>query len=190
MPRTPSANRTPGAHESRNTLVSCGIYIGMGATASVAGEPAGVSTFEELYRAKRGDATRLAWLLTHDAAIAEDVAQDAFLGLYRVFDEVANPAGYLRRSVVNGVYERVRKREREHRREAIVLAAQPTALDGPSGGVLDAIAGLSLDQRTAVVLRYWAGLRDHEIAEAMNVPPGTARSHLSRALSQLRRELQ
>jgi DNA-directed RNA polymerase specialized sigma24 family protein len=162
----------------------------MGATASVAGEPAGASTFEELYRAKRGEATRLAWLLTHDAAMAEDVAQDAFLGLYRVFDEVANPAVYLRRSVVNGVYERARKLGRERRREAIVIAAQPTALDGPTGGVLDAIAGLSLDQRTAVVLRYWCGLRDHEIAGAMNVRPGTARSHLSRALSQLRRELQ
>jgi DNA-directed RNA polymerase specialized sigma24 family protein len=162
----------------------------MGATASVADDPAGASTFEELYRAQRGEATRLGWLLTHDAAIAEDVAHDAFLRLYRVFHEVANPAVYLRRIVVNGVYERVRRLERERRREAIVIAAQPTALDGPTGGVLDAIARLSLDQRTAVVLRYWGGLRDHEIAKAMNVRPGTARSHLSRALSQLRRELQ
>ena len=46
------------------------------------------------------------------------------------------------------------------------LAAQPAALNGPTGGVLDAIGALSLDQRTAVVLRYWGGLRDHEIAEA------------------------
>ena len=168
---------------------SCGIYRGVGSTASVAGEPAGASTFEELYRAKRAEATRLAWLLTHDAAIAEDVAQDAFLRLYPMFDEVANPAAYLRRSVVNGVYERVRKRERERRREGLVTAAQPAALDGPTGGVLDAIAELSLDQRTAVVLRYWGGLRDQEIAETMNIRPGTARSHLSRALSQLRREL-
>jgi|tagenome__1003787_1003787.scaffolds.fasta_scaffold19276423_1 DNA-directed RNA polymerase specialized sigma24 family protein len=157
---------------------------------SVGGEPAGASTFEELYRTSRADATRLAWLLTHDAVIAEDVAHDAFLGLYRVFDQVANPAAYLRRSVVNGVYEQVRRRGRERRREAIVIAAQPTALDGPTGGVLDAIAALSLDQRTAVVLRYWGGLRDHEIAEAMGIRPGTARSHLSRALSRLRRELQ
>jgi RNA polymerase sigma factor (sigma-70 family) len=162
----------------------------VGATASVDGEPARASTFEELYRTKRAEATRLAWLLTHDAAIAEDVAQDAFLGLYPVFDEVANPAAYLRRSVVNGVYERVRKRGRERRREAIVVAAQPTASAEPTEGVLDAIAALSLDQRTAVVLRYWGGLRDHEIAVAMNIRPGTVRSHLSRALSRLRRELQ
>jgi DNA-directed RNA polymerase specialized sigma24 family protein len=162
----------------------------MEATIPVDGEPAGAKTFEELYRSKRTDATRLARLLTHDAAIAEDVAQDAFLGLYRVFDEVANPVAYLRRSVVNGVYERVRKRGRERRREAIAIAAQPTALDGPTGGVLDAIAGLSLDQRTAVVLGYWGGMHDNEIAEVMDIRPGTARSHLSRALNRLRGELQ
>ena len=72
-------------------------------------ESAAASTFEDFYRTKRAEATRLAWLLTHDAAIAEDVAQDAFLGLYRVFGEVTNPAAYLRRSVVNGVYERIRR---------------------------------------------------------------------------------
>jgi DNA-directed RNA polymerase specialized sigma24 family protein len=92
--------------------------------------------------------------------------------------------------VINGVYERVRRRSRERRREGLVIATQPTAVEGPTGGVLDAIAELSLDRRTAVVLRYWCGLSDHEIAEAMNIRPGTARSHLSRALSQLRRELQ
>ena len=74
--------------------------------------------------------------------------------------------------------------------EAIVIAARPTTLDGPTGGVLDAVASLSLDQRTTVVLKYWGGLHDHEIAEAMGIPPGTARSHLSRALSRLRMELQ
>jgi DNA-directed RNA polymerase specialized sigma24 family protein len=154
------------------------------------GESAAASTFEDFYRTKRAEATRLAWLLTHDSAIAEDVAQDAFLGLYRVFGEVTNPAAYLRRSVVNGVYERIRRRGRERRREAIVIAARPTTLDGPTGGVLDAVASLSLDQRTTVVLKYWGGLHDHEIAEAMGIPPGTARSHLSRALSRLRLELQ
>ena len=75
---------------------------------SVSGESAGASTFEELYRTSRADATRLAWLLTHDAAIAEDIAHDAYLGLYRVFDQVANPAAYLRRSVINGVYEQAK----------------------------------------------------------------------------------
>ena len=101
-----------------------------------------------------------------------------------------HPAAYLRRSVINGVYERTRKRQREQRRNGLVIAGELTTVDGPTGGVLDAVAGLPLNQRTAVVLRYWAGLRDREIADAMGIRPGTARSLLSRATNQLRKDLQ
>jgi RNA polymerase sigma factor (sigma-70 family) len=148
------------------------------------------NSFEALYQVHRHQAVRLAWLLSHDAALAEDVAQDAFVALYRALDRVDNPAAYLRRSVVNGVYERSRRREREQRRNRLVVAGQQVVSEGPSGGVLDAIAALPIDQRTCIVLRYWADLRDHEIADAMGIRPGTARSHLSRATSRLRKELQ
>jgi RNA polymerase sigma factor (sigma-70 family) len=148
------------------------------------------SSFEALYQAHRVEAVRLAWLLSHDAALAEDVAQDAFVALYRALDRIDNPAAYLRRSVVNGVYERSRRRDREQRRNGLVVAAQQVVYEGPSGGIIDAIATLPIDQRTCIVLRYWADLRDHEIADAMGIRPGTARSHLSRATSRLRKELQ
>jgi DNA-directed RNA polymerase specialized sigma24 family protein len=150
----------------------------------------GVSAFDAFYRERRGEAIKLAWLLTHDAATAEDVAHDAFTAVYAVFETLDNPGGYLRRCVLNGVYERSRTRQREQRRNGLVIAGEAPAFDGPTGGVLDAVAHLPLDQRTAVVLRYWAGLRDHEIADAMGIRPGTARSHLSRATARLRRELQ
>jgi RNA polymerase sigma factor (sigma-70 family) len=70
-----------------------------------------------------------------------------------------------------------------------MVAGKSRTVDGPTGGLVDAIAKLPIDQRTAVVLRYWGGLRDGEIAEAMNIRPGTARSHLSRATTRLRKEL-
>jgi RNA polymerase sigma factor (sigma-70 family) len=70
-----------------------------------------------------------------------------------------------------------------------VTPGVPTAIEGPTGGVIDVVAGLPVNQRTAVVLRYWAGLTDREIAEAMAVRPGTVRSLLARATSQLRKEL-
>ncbi len=149
----------------------------------------GVSAFETFYRERREEAVRLAWLLTHDAAAAEDVAHDAFTATYAVFDSVDAPAAYLRRCVLNGVYERTRRREREQRRNGLVIAGERPSTDGPTGGVLDAVAHLSIEQRTAVVLRYWAGLRDHEIAEAMGIRPGTARSLLSRATARLRKDL-
>jgi RNA polymerase sigma factor (sigma-70 family) len=70
-----------------------------------------------------------------------------------------------------------------------MIAGDALVVAGPTGGVADVISKLPIDQRTAVVLRYWGGLRDHEIADAMGVRPGTARSHLSRATIRLRKEL-
>jgi DNA-directed RNA polymerase specialized sigma24 family protein len=145
--------------------------------------------FEDAYREHRHDIVQLAWLLTHDRAGAEDLAHDAFASLLDAFDRVESPGAYLRRSVVNGVYQRSRSRQREQRRNGLMIAGDAPATTGPTGGVADVIAKLPVDQRTAVVLRYWGGLRDHEIADAMGVRPGTARSHLSRATARLRKEL-
>lgn len=165
-----------------------GIYVGVRVFTSVEGEQA-VPVFEDLYRTHRERVVQLAWLLTHDAAAAEDVAHDAFAALFRVFNEVQNPAAYLRRSVINGVYERSRHRARESRRNRLVISGEAQSTCGPTGGIADVIAKLQIDQRTAVVLRYWGGLLDREIADAMGTRPSTARSHLRRATNQLRKEL-
>lgn len=145
--------------------------------------------FDAVYREHRTAAVQLAWLLTHDPVAAEDVAHDAFVALYRAFDRVDEPAAYLRRCVVHAAYERTRRRTREQRRHELVVAGEPTAVDGPTGGLADVVATLPFDQRVAVVLRYWGGLQHDEIAAAMGVRPGTARSHLSRATARLRKEL-
>jgi DNA-directed RNA polymerase specialized sigma24 family protein len=147
------------------------------------------SEFEALYRTQRDSVVQLAWLLTNDRWAAEDVAQDAFVALFHVFASTEKPEAYLRRCVVNGVYQRTRRRQRERRRNGLVIAGQASSTDGPTGGVIDLVATLPIDQRTAVVLRYWGGLRDSEIGEAMDIRASTARSHLSRASARLRKEL-
>jgi DNA-directed RNA polymerase specialized sigma24 family protein len=152
-------------------------------------EERSAEAFEDAYREHRREIVQLAWLLTHDRAAAEDLAHDAFVSLFGAFDRVESPGAYLRRSVVNGVYQRSRSRQREHRRNGLMIAGDARDLAGPTGGVADVIVKLPIDQRTAVVLRYWGGLRDHEIADAMGIRPGTARSHLSRATTRLRKEL-
>jgi DNA-directed RNA polymerase specialized sigma24 family protein len=146
-------------------------------------------TFEAFYRRERRSAVQLAWLLTHDRGSSEDLAQEAFAAVYRRFAMLDRPAAYLRTTVVNAVYQRARRAGREQQRLRLVTTGVPTSIEGPSGGVVDAVAALPLTQRTAVVLRYWAGLTDREIAEAMGVRPGTARSLLTRATSRLRKEL-
>lgn len=143
--------------------------------------------FSRFFEAERSGAIRLAWLLTHDKAAAEDIAHDAFTAVFKRFDRLENPAAYLRRAVVNGVYERSRRREREQRRLTLVSATIPISVDGPSGGLIDAIASLPLKQRTVVVLRYWNDLDDQEIAQIMEVRSGTVRSLRSRATAQLRK---
>lgn len=148
-----------------------------------------VDAFEEFYRAERQSAVRLAWLLTREPTAAEDVAHDAFAAVHTRFGSLDNPSAYLRRCIVNGVRERARRRERELRRNQLVVSGVATAAEGPTSGAIDAIAKLPMNQRTAVVLRYWAQMRDREIAEVMDVRVGTVRSTLSRATAQLRKEL-
>ena len=149
-----------------------------------------MESFTRFFETERSGAIRLAWLLTHDAALAEDVVQDAFTALFSRFDRVEHPSAYLRRSVVNGVYERSRRTARERRRLMLVAASEPPSIDGPSGGLVDAIARLPLNQRTAIVLRYWGDLDDRTIADAMGMRPGTVRSLLSRATAQLRKDVE
>jgi DNA-directed RNA polymerase specialized sigma24 family protein len=146
--------------------------------------------FANFYSAEQPGAMRLAWLLTHDTDVCEDLVQDAFTAVYRRFDELDRPAAYLRTTLVNGVRQRARSATREAGRLRIVHAGSSVTIDGPTGGVVDAVARLALPQRTAVVLRYWAGLPDDEIATILKVRPSTVRSLLHRGTAQLRKEIE
>lgn len=148
-----------------------------------------MESFTRFFEVERARAVGLAWLLTHDATLAEDVVQDAFTAVFNRFDQIEQPAAYLRRAVVNGVYERSRKTARERRRLMLVANSAPMSVDGPSGGLVDAIACLPLNQRTAIVLRYWGDLDDQAIGHAMGLRPGSVRSLLSRGTAQLRKEI-
>jgi DNA-directed RNA polymerase specialized sigma24 family protein len=145
--------------------------------------------FGRFYDEHRAWAIRLIWLLTHDATDAEDAVQDAFTRVFARFEQLERPAAYLRTVLVRRVYERSRAKRREDLRLTLVHAGTVTSIDGPTGGLVDAIAHLTLQQRTAVVLRYWGGLDDADIASTMGIRGGTVRSLLSRATSQLRKEI-
>jgi DNA-directed RNA polymerase specialized sigma24 family protein len=145
--------------------------------------------FAAFYADNRVAATRLVWLLTHDRGLCEDIVQEAFTAVYPRFDTVLQPTAYLRRTIVNLVAERGRRSGREQRRIKLVHAGLSLQTEGPTGGMLDAIGLLPINQRTAIVLRYWADLDHNQIAEAMDVRPGTVRSLLSRATDRLRKDI-
>lgn len=145
--------------------------------------------FAAFYSGSSQEAFELAWLLTRNRSVCEDVVHDAYAALFARFDSVERPTAYLRRSIVNGVYLRTRRMRRERARVELVAVTVPTSTEGPTGGLQDAVAALKVKQRTAIVLRYWAGLSDVEIAQVMGVRRGTARSILSRALAELRKDV-
>jgi RNA polymerase sigma factor (sigma-70 family) len=145
--------------------------------------------FTAFYREAYPGAVRLAWLLTHDHAASEDVVQDAFVRLRGRLETIEHRTAYLRTAIVNGCRDRARSAGRADagwRRLRVVTEVSST--DKPSE-LLDAVGHLPYKQRAVLVLRYWADLREEEIAEIVGVRPATVRSITSRALDRLRKEL-
>ncbi len=143
--------------------------------------------FGDFYRAEWAGAVRLASLLVQRVA-AEDLVQDAFAAVYPKFATLDNPAAYLRVAIVNGCRQ-------SHRRRAVEVDRMPRlmlAADTPPelGELADVVTALPYRQRAVLVLRYWVGLSEHEIADALGCRPGTVKSLSSRALERLSTEVE
>ena len=150
-----------------------------------------------LYQAHALGLVRLAVLMVGDQPTAEDVVQEAFLGLYRRWPTLKDPEralAYARSSVLNGCRMALRAR---FRRDKISLAvpddiesAEATALLGEaSREVIAALRRLPARQREAVVLRYYLDMTENQAAQAMRVSRGTVKSATSRGLAALARLL-
>ena len=135
---------------------------------------------------------RLAYLVCHDAAAAEDLAQEAFLSAVRAldrFDRRRPFAPWLTRIVVNRAIDwtRARTLRREALGDAPVTAVDPaTALDDD---VLAALRRLPGDQRAVIVLRHLLGYTPREIGRMLDLPTGTVNSRMRRGLDALEEEL-
>jgi len=149
-----------------------------------------------LYRAHALSLARLAFLMLGDQAEAQDVVQDAFLGLYRRWGTLASTdaaPGYLRASVLNGCRTALRRRSRpavypsgpEHLESAETLAIQTEE----QRAVLAAVRRLPARQREALILRYYLDMTEDQAAAAMRVSRGTVKSATSRAVAAVGRML-
>jgi len=154
----------------------------------------------ELYREHAEPALRLAYLLTGDRGLAEDLVQEAFVRVAGRFVHLRDPdafGAYLRRAVVNLANSHFRRRRVER---AYLTRAQADAAvrsgGGPAGPPVEdrdelwkALERLPQRQRTAIVLRYYEDLSESRIAELLQCRPGTVKSLLSRGLEAMRAEI-
>ena len=147
------------------------------------------SLFEHEYPALR----RLAFLLLGDSAAAEEVVMDVFarvLSRWTMFRDVEGPVPYLRRAVVNQCRSRGRRLAVERRfalKERLRDERDASSLDdrGEALDVWRAVRSLPDVQRACIVLRYVEDLSLAQIAEVLDIPLGTVKSHLTRARARL-----
>jgi RNA polymerase sigma-70 factor, ECF subfamily len=147
-----------------------------------------------LYRAHWPRSHRAAYLVVHDAAASEDIAQEAFLAAVRGLDRFdrRRPFGpWLHRIVINRAIDWTRRRSL--RGEVQTDEANP----GRGGGVADTpqrdlgedvaevLRALPGEQRALIVLRYLLEYTPGEIAEMLELPRGTVNSRLRRGLDRL-----
>ena len=138
-------------------------------------------------------AHRAAYLITHDAQAAEDIAQESFLAAIRALDRFdrRRPFGpWLHRIVVNRAIDWARARRLRSEVELTDVVAAPEHRATSVGDeTLAALARLQPEHRAVVVMRYLLEFTPGEIARELGLPRGTVNSRLRRGLDALAEEL-
>jgi RNA polymerase sigma-70 factor (sigma-E family) len=153
-------------------------------------------SFAAFVAQRQGPLLRFAMVLTGDARLAEDIVADVFGRVYQKWARIGamdDVNAYVRRMIVNEYTSWWRKRRRmlphadlddydwQSPDHAVHHAEHET--------MVDRLARLPRRQRAAVVLRFYEGMSDDDIATVLGCGPSTVRSHISRGLAALRLEL-
>lgn len=153
--------------------------------------------FEEFVATRLPAALRFAGVLTADRALAEDVVQEVLIRASKHWDRIGQldrPEQYVRKMIVN---EYLSWRRRSWRLVPGGSAAEVDDRVTPDhagqhaerDSLLAELGKLPRRQRAVLVLRYYEGLSDPQIADALGCTPGTVRGYASRALAALRVDL-
>ena len=151
--------------------------------------------FTAYVQERRASLYATAYHLTGDRFEAEDLLQSALFSTYRAWDRISDKAavgGYLRRTMTNLHISAWRRRKlNEYPTEELPETAGDT--DAMRGTELravlwQALARLPELQRTMLVLRYYEGRTDPEIAEILDISVGTVKSSIWRSLRRLRED--
>lgn len=160
--------------------------------------PGNDARLEELYDLHAPGATRLAFLMTGDKQLAEDLTQEAFIKLAGRWQDLRNPdafQAYLRRTIVNlctSYFRRLRLERAYVEREQQRVARTQTTMPDVEGRdeILRGLRKLPPRQRAAIVLRYYGDLSEQQTAEALGVSVGAVKSLVSRGMDRLREHIE
>jgi RNA polymerase sigma-70 factor (sigma-E family) len=157
------------------------------------------TTMATLFREHHAELVRLAVFMVGDLSTAEDVVQDVYASLHKRWSQIAAPDAvlpYVRAAVLNGCRSVLRRRViarrvgAAHRDEPPEKSAESEAiLSEDRREVLAALGRLSHRRREVLVLRYYLGLSEAEIAAVLGISPGTVKSTAARGLAALARDL-
>ncbi|MFI5523008.1 SigE family RNA polymerase sigma factor [Streptomyces platensis] len=153
------------------------------------------AAFTAYVQERRASLYATAYHLTGDRYEAEDLLQSALFSTYRAWDRISDKAalgGYLRRTMTNLHISAWRRRKlNEYPTEELPeTAADADAMRGTElrAVLWQALVRLPETQRTMLVLRYYEGRTDPEIADILNISVGTVKSSIWRALRRLRED--
>ena len=149
---------------------------------------AGARSLGDFAREHGVELTRFAYLVSGDRNRADDLVQDVLLAMHRRFGtrlEIEQPVAYARRAIVNANISFNRRRSSTE-----VLTAtdpdRPVTDDSDPDELWSLLAELSHRQRVVLVMRYYLGYSDDEIASTLGCRRSTVRSLAARALADLR----
>jgi RNA polymerase sigma-70 factor (ECF subfamily) len=152
--------------------------------------------FASLVRQHQAMVFSICWHVLRDRAVAEELAQDVFLSLHQHLATLESPEHvqfWLRKVSSNRALDVLRRRQR---RPMVSLenAPEPVAVSSTGDPMLGSalrklVAALPEKARAIVVLRYQEDLDPTEIAGILDIPVGTVKSQLQRALALLREKV-
>jgi RNA polymerase sigma factor (sigma-70 family) len=160
--------------------------------------------YGELVRAHQGIAFRTAFLIARDPSDAEEAAQDGFVKAYRALGRfrrgapfrpwllqiVANEARNRRRSAGRRANLALRLADEVRPGDAVPSPEAALLSDERRAELLAAVERLREEERLVVSCRFFLGLSEDETAQTLGLKLGTVKSRTSRALAQLRQEVE
>ena len=167
---------------------------GAGRTARAGGGWVAGGALTEIYSAEYGSLVRMAASLVSDIETAEEVVQDSFVATQGAWPQLRDSdklLAYVRQSVMNRARSVIRRRmvvdRHPPKHEPDAPSAEYSAIaELERSAVMAALRLLPQRQREVLVLRFYLGLREGQIAAALGISKGTVKAHTRRAMTAMR----